>query len=110
VAQLFDAGFSLCDATSMLVPVQPTHMVRIKPLGHPLFWVSAPVPLRRHEPGDQQDRQADNEVDHRLGHGSLLIGSRPCLYSRSALTEVACDKRTHPRIDRQIAGKEATFE
>jgi len=51
----------MCDAASMFVPVQPTHMVRIKPLGHPLFWVIAPVPLRHHEPCDQQDHQADNE-------------------------------------------------
>jgi hypothetical protein len=74
----------------MFVPVQQTHMVRIKPLGHPLCGVIAPVAMCHHEPGDQQDRQADNEVNHRLSHGSLLIRSRPCLYCRSAFTEVAC--------------------
>jgi hypothetical protein len=39
----------------MFVPVQQTHMVQIKPLGHPLFRVIPPVLLRDHESGDQQD-------------------------------------------------------
>src|SRR5882757_10061135 len=67
----------------MLTAMQPTHMVRIKPLSHPLFWMTAPVKLRRHEPGEQQEGQADHKVNHWLSHGSPLIRSRPCLYSRS---------------------------
>lgn len=94
----------------MFVSVQPTHMVRIEPLSHTIFWMLAPVPLPHHERGDQQDRQADNEIDHRLGHGSLHIGSRPCFYFRSAATEVARDERTVPRTERELARAEATFE
>jgi hypothetical protein len=52
----------------MFVPVQPAQMVRIKPLARPLFRVLAPVPLRHHVCGDQQDRQTDKEVHHRLSH------------------------------------------
>jgi hypothetical protein len=69
----WNPGLYFRNAASMFVPVQPTHMVRVKPLSYPLRGMIAPVPLRHHEPGDQQYRQADNEVDHRLSHGSLLI-------------------------------------
>src|ERR1700760_1840340 len=54
-AAISKRGHSSCDVASMFVPVHPTHMVRVKPLSHPLCGVIAPVTLCHHERGDQQD-------------------------------------------------------
>ena len=48
----------------MPMAVQPTQMVRVKPLGDSLFWVTAPVKLRRGDPGEQQEGQADQNLNH----------------------------------------------
>jgi hypothetical protein len=50
-------------APSMLM-VQPTHVMRIKPLNHPFSRVIAHVTSHEHEPDGQQDRQADHKANH----------------------------------------------
>jgi hypothetical protein len=50
-------------APSMLM-VQPTHVMRIKPLNHSFSRAIAHVTSHEHEPDGQQDRQADHKANH----------------------------------------------
>jgi hypothetical protein len=63
IGPVMRGAFPFLSAPSMLV-VQPTHVMRIKPLNHPLSRVIAHVTSRQHEPDDQQDRQADHKANH----------------------------------------------